>query len=130
LRSHMPKKILQPDQIILSYLLQKAQKPRQYALAAEERRYVCPMSTALRIRNWEKLDYLNPNEVLSKLREVQVQVAQSSTPYKLPALRTNKLKPFLEGRQAALFCHGLSVQFGSTVFFCMTEDEDYDFVAC
>jgi hypothetical protein len=30
---------LQPDQIVLSCLLQKAQKPRQHALAAEERRY-------------------------------------------------------------------------------------------
>lgn len=35
----MPNKFLQTDQIVLSCLLQKAQKPRQYALAAEERRY-------------------------------------------------------------------------------------------
>jgi hypothetical protein len=33
-------KFLQSDQIVLSCLLQKAQKPRQHALAAEERRYV------------------------------------------------------------------------------------------
>jgi hypothetical protein len=31
-------KFLQSDQNVLSCLLQKAQKPRQYALAAEERR--------------------------------------------------------------------------------------------
>jgi hypothetical protein len=31
-------KFLQTDQIMLSCLLQKAQKPRQHALAAEERR--------------------------------------------------------------------------------------------
>ena len=34
-----PNKFLQTDQIALSCLLQKAQKPRQHALAAEERRY-------------------------------------------------------------------------------------------
>lgn len=33
-----PNKFLQSDQIMLSCLLQKAQKPRQQALAAEERR--------------------------------------------------------------------------------------------
>jgi hypothetical protein len=32
-------KFLQTDQIALSCLLQKAQKPRQYALAAEEKSY-------------------------------------------------------------------------------------------
>ena len=35
----MPNKFLQSDQIVLSCLLQKAQKPRQHALADEERRY-------------------------------------------------------------------------------------------
>ena len=34
-----PNKFLQTDQIMLSYLLQKTQKLRQHALAAEERRY-------------------------------------------------------------------------------------------
>ena len=36
----MPNKVLQTDKIIVSCLLQKAQKPRHYAFAAEERRYV------------------------------------------------------------------------------------------
>ena len=36
----MHNKFLQSDQIMLSCLLQKAQKLRQHALAAEERRYV------------------------------------------------------------------------------------------
>ena len=35
----MPNKYFQTDQIILSCLLQKAQKTRHYVLAAEERRY-------------------------------------------------------------------------------------------
>ncbi len=88
------------------------------------------MSEALRIRKWEKLDFHNPKDVLLKLREIEVQVANSNTPYKIAALRTNKLQSSLEGRQAALFCQGLSEHFGSTVFFSMTEDEDYDFVTC
>jgi len=33
-------KFFQSEQIVLSCLLQKAQKPRQHTLAAEERRYV------------------------------------------------------------------------------------------
>jgi hypothetical protein len=33
-----PKKFYQSDQTMLSCLLQKAQKPRQHALRAEERR--------------------------------------------------------------------------------------------
>ena len=33
-----PNKVLQTDKIIVSCLLQKAQKPRHHAFAAEERR--------------------------------------------------------------------------------------------
>lgn len=36
---HAHNKFLQPDQIALSCLLQKAQKSRQHVLAAEEKRY-------------------------------------------------------------------------------------------
>lgn len=39
--ANAPNKFLQSDQSVLSCLLQKVQKPCQYALAAEERRYAC-----------------------------------------------------------------------------------------
>lgn len=40
-----PNKVLQTDKFIASCLLQKAQKPRHYDFAAEERRYAaCSVS--------------------------------------------------------------------------------------
>ncbi len=35
----LPNKFLQTDKVVLSCLLQKSQMPRQYAFAAEEKRY-------------------------------------------------------------------------------------------
>ena len=47
-------KFLQSDQIMLSCLLQKAQKPRQHALAAEEKRYICKPTAVQAEQNYEK----------------------------------------------------------------------------
>ena len=48
---------------------------------------------------------------------------------KPPSLRTRELRPFGEGRQAALFCYGMSKRLGAPVSFAQLEDQDHDIVA-
>ena len=48
---------------------------------------------------------------------------------KTRALRTNRLKPEREMREASLFCFGIEQKLGVTVEFSLVEDQDFDFVA-
>lgn len=84
-------------------------------------------------RSWlraaQKLQLRDPAQFLSSIREFEYAVAQSATPYRVRALRTNKLKEARELRQAALFCHGLSERVGHKIYFARGEAQDYDFVA-
>ncbi|MCB9897432.1 MAG: hypothetical protein H6825_05470 [Planctomycetes bacterium] len=57
-------------------------------------------------------------------RDPRVQVL----PRRLRDLRTPGLKRYREGWEAALFCQGMSVVLGTTVYFALEEDEDHDFV--
>jgi len=79
-------------------------------------------------RGWDKLIYHDPEFVLRKQRELQILVAQSGLDTKVKNLRTQKLKKHLEGRQAALFCHGLKNVVGEKVHFTLEEAQDYDIV--
>jgi len=51
MKAAAPNKFLQTDQIALSCLLQKAQKSRQYVLAAEERRSGCRKTSESNLRS-------------------------------------------------------------------------------
>ncbi|MBU4455823.1 hypothetical protein KJ586_04925 [Patescibacteria group bacterium] len=46
----------------------------------------------------------------------------------MKTLRRNNLKKYREGRDAALFCLGMTKVQGTTVFFAPLEAQDYDFV--
>ena len=80
---------------------------------------------AIQINEWKKLEYFDPAEILLRLRNVEVQL---DMPDDIRALRTNSLKEFREGRDAALFSLGLSVALGTPVRFARHEASDYDFV--
>lgn len=80
-------------------------------------------------REWLKLTYYRPKLILDGLRRIERSGLLDNLPYKTAALRTHKLKPYLEGRQAALFCHGMSVRIGQEVSFALFESSDYDIVA-
>jgi hypothetical protein len=80
-------------------------------------------------REWLKLTYYRPRLILDGLRRIQRSGLLSDLPYRVAALRTHKLKPYLEGRQAALFCHGISTRIGREVSFTLFESADYDIVA-
>ena len=77
----------------------------------------------------QKLQFRDPAAFLISLRQLEIEVAKSDAPYKVKSLRTNALKQAREQRQAALFCFGMSVKLGQTVYFASHEDQDFDFVA-
>jgi hypothetical protein len=80
-------------------------------------------------REWIKLTYYRPRRILDGLRRIQQSGLLDGLPYKVASLRTHKLKLQLEGRQAALFCHGVSARLGREVSFALFESSDYDIVA-
>lgn len=80
-------------------------------------------------REWHGLKYYRPRPILDGLRKIERSGALKGLPYKVASLRTHKLKIYLEGRQAALFCHGVSERIGSEVTFALFEAADFDIVA-
>ncbi|MEO7954335.1 MAG: hypothetical protein ABIR35_09645 [Polaromonas sp.] len=81
------------------------------------------------LRATQKLQFKDPTKYLFRLREIEIQLAKSETPTRIKSLRTNRLKVAREQRQAAIFCHGMSMKIGQTVYFASHEDQDFDFVA-
>ncbi len=83
----------------------------------------------IRSREWERLEYHDPAEVLRRLRSFEPEVAASDLPDEAKSLRTHDLRHFKEKREAALFCHGLTVTgMGPTVYHASYESQDLDFV--
>jgi len=82
------------------------------------------------LKKWEKLEYHDPEFVLREFRKVEIKHAGLPVDKKVRNLRTNRLKTVREGREAALFCLGISKYMGTKVFFSPTELRDYDFVVC
>ncbi len=77
---------------------------------------------------WTKLTYHDPEKVLKGLREIEPFFIQNAPNEKIRTLRTQTLKPHLEGRQGALFCLGLSKVVGEKIHFARHEQADYDIV--
>jgi hypothetical protein len=76
--------------------------------------------------------YFDPAEVLRRLRAVEREMATLEfEPEALPVvtLRTASLKPYREGRDAALFCYGMGLAIGHELRYAPIEKRDYDFVA-
>lgn len=77
----------------------------------------------------QKLEFRNPVPFLINLRKLEIEIAASDTPKKVKNLRTNELKELRELREAAIFCHGMGLRIGQTVYVGRGESQDYDFVA-
>jgi hypothetical protein len=82
----------------------------------------------IQMREWERLKYYDPADVLRRFRSLEYRVAESSLPDNVKKLRRSDLKGHREGRNAALFCLCMTSVQGTTVFFARLEDQDYDFV--
>jgi len=88
------------------------------------------MSENILLNRWKKLKYHDPEKVLIEFRKVEYYISNKNIDEKLRTLRTNKLKHHREGREAAIFCHGLSKSVINTkVRFALYESADYDFIA-
>lgn len=81
------------------------------------------------MRTAARLNFTDTAQYLARLRQVEIEFANSDMPPKVKALRTNSLKVAREQRQAALFCYGMSKRIGTRVDFATKEDQDYDFIA-
>lgn len=80
------------------------------------------------LRHWSKLRYLDPVPTLRALRDLELRLAQADVSPKISRLRTAKLKPEREARDAALFSLGMSTRLGMPVLFAPVEESNYDFV--
>ena len=86
-------------------------------------------ATDLRVRSWQRLRYLDPEKILRGLREIASSHPLHQLPIEVAQLRTRELRPYGEGRQAALLCYGLSQMLGGPVSFAQHATSDYDVVA-
>lgn len=81
------------------------------------------------LRALEQLDYRDPLPFLIQLRQFERELAQSATPPKLKAMRTNGLKEWRETREAAMFCYLMGQRTRRNILLARGESQDYDFVA-
>ncbi|MCX5855718.1 MAG: hypothetical protein NTZ24_14305 [Deltaproteobacteria bacterium] len=86
------------------------------------------LNDLIQMREWERLKYYDPFIILTHLRRLNNLAAESSLPKNVKTLRRNDLKEYREGRDAALFCLGMTKVLCTTVFFARLEAQDYDFV--
>ncbi len=82
----------------------------------------------VRLKEWMRLDYFNPEPILVALRAYGQSEELLSQPYKVASLRTQELKPYLERRQCTLFAYFMSHVVGSQVDVAYCEADDYDSV--
>jgi hypothetical protein len=66
---------------------------------------------------------------LVRLHALEQRLAEAPVPSDVRTLRTNRLKPLRELREAAIFCHLISERTGTRVLLAHDESDDYDFVA-
>jgi len=81
------------------------------------------------VREWSKLNYLDPERLLLGLREIALTQPLNELPYEVASLRTRELRRYGEGRQCALFCYFMGKALGINVQVALIEKSDYDCVA-
>lgn len=78
---------------------------------------------------WSKLHYVEPKTKLQQLRKFQELVSVSDLNLHFKNLRTNGLKRYREGWEAALFCYGMSNLLDTSVYVALHEEADFDAIA-
>jgi len=87
------------------------------------------MIDKIKLREWDKLGYIDPTKYLIGLGSLSQSVDLSGFPKEVLGMRLRSLEHHRETREAAIFCHGLSqCVLDNHVDFAMSEDSDYDFV--
>lgn len=87
------------------------------------------MSDQIRLREWSRLRFRDPEELIRRFNWLEKNVADYAIPDRAKALRTNELKSIRETRQAALFALGLRKWSGNpSVEIAASEASDYDAV--
>ncbi len=87
------------------------------------------MNDQIRLREWSRLAFSDPVEVIRKFNKLERLVSDTFIPDHEKALRTNDLKTLRETRQAALFALGIRKWTENhSVEIAVTEDSDYDAV--
>lgn len=87
------------------------------------------MSDQIRLREWSRFAFLDPEELIRRFNALERCVSDSSISDREKALRTNELKTIRETRQAALFALGLRKWARNiSVEIAVIEDSDYDAV--
>lgn len=78
---------------------------------------------------WHQFTYRDPRKILVEFRKIENAYSLAELRYEARSLRTRKLRKFGEGRQAALFCYGMSQAIGKRIVFALEERQDFDCVA-
>ena len=81
------------------------------------------------LREWEKLEYFDPEKILKGLRDIAINLPLDTLPYEVASLRKRDLRSYGESRQCALFCYGMSKVLNTKVSYAHFENSDYDFVS-
>ena len=84
----------------------------------------------IRLREFSGLQYYCPKRVLQNLRKCEIELLDRNVPIdKVLRMRTNRLKPHREARDAAIFAYGIQkCVLGVPVRFSPHESSDYDCV--
>jgi hypothetical protein len=80
------------------------------------------------LRALGRLNFLDPKHALEELRRIEMDMVGQEVSERIRTLRTNKLKPERDARNAAIFAYGMSCAQGHDVLFAPFEDQDFDFV--
>jgi hypothetical protein len=83
----------------------------------------------VRLNAWAQFRYHKVDELMPKLRELQLALSQSSTEDKIRNLRTHKLRKYQEGWNACVFLKGIAAIHGyEAMAFALVENQDFDVV--
>jgi hypothetical protein len=85
----------------------------------------------IKLRKWGALSFRDAKTDLINLAKLQARLERSNGISATVAnLRERDLRPYLQWRQAALFCYLVQASTAKPVAYTMVEDEDYDALAC
>jgi hypothetical protein len=84
---------------------------------------------SMRLRQFDRLGYVDPRAMLIRLRELEVTVAEFGASDRVRNLRVGELKPIREMREGCIFCYGMGMILGREFLVAQAEEQDYDVVA-
>src|SRR5437762_5128712 len=89
---------------------------RRIAAQARSVRQRTKAIVSIRLRTFARRTFHDPEPVLRRLRDVEIQLARTDTPDLVRRLRTGRLKSDREARDALLSAHGMAGVVGAKVY--------------